>query len=84
MDETGSANAQLPQIGLPLRQYYLQADGVRFQRVLKDPADHARWVSVSRTGLDAVRQVASTSSFRHDYRRVFGNQEISIYLRQAG
>lgn len=30
LDETCSTNAQLPQIGLPLRQYYLQADGMRF------------------------------------------------------
>lgn len=84
LDETGSANAQLPQIGIPLRQYYLQADGVRFQRALRDPQAYARWVWVSSSGSDAVRPATRTTSFQRDYRRVYANPKITLYQRVEG
>ncbi|MDK9295398.1 hypothetical protein [Propionibacterium freudenreichii] len=81
LDETGSANAQLPQIGLPLRQYYLQADGARFQQALAQPEEHVRWVWVGSKGQDAVRTAAATTSFQRDYRPAFANAAITIYVR---
>jgi len=79
LDETAWTNAVLPQIGLPLVEYYLRADGVLFTEALADPAGHARWVWSSTTDGDQLAAVTGTTSFQHQYERVFANAQIQIF-----
>lgn len=44
IDETASGNAYLPEIGIPLREYYNRSTGDLFTKALKDPSRYVRWV----------------------------------------
>jgi hypothetical protein len=81
LDETAWTNAVLPQIGLPLAEYYLRADGTLFTEALADPAGHVRWVWASTTDGDQVAAVTGMANFQQQYERVFTNAQIQIFRR---
>lgn len=81
MDETVSANAVLPQIGIPLRHFYLQADDSSFRQALADPAAHTRWVWSSTSSSDKVAQVTREPDFSGHYEQVFRNSTTTIFRR---
>lgn len=84
LDETTWSNAVLPQIGLPLRDYYLRANDQYFTEAVADPTGHVRWVWASRSGSDQVTALIRTASFAADYQQVFANETIAIYYRIGG
>jgi len=83
MDETVSSNAVLPQIGIPLRDYYLRANDILFAQALAAPAEHARWVWASNNSADKVTAISKTAAFTAAYHQVFANTTITIYARNG-
>ncbi|MFZ1362580.1 MAG: hypothetical protein WAS05_06555 [Candidatus Nanopelagicales bacterium] len=47
MDETRGGNSILPEIGIPLNQYYNRATGELLDEALDRPTDHAEWLFVN-------------------------------------
>jgi len=90
MDENAGGNSLLPQIGIPLSNYYNVSTGSLFTEALQDPASHARWVEFSvpeknerqLPSTDAVYQaVANNSEFLSKYALVFEQGNYRIYRR---
>jgi len=84
IDETVWSNAVLPQIGIPLHEYYLRANDTLFAKALAQPAQHARWVWASNNSADQVTAVTKKSSFTAAYHQVFTNNTITVYARNGG
>lgn len=82
MDETISANAQLPEIGIPLRQFYLRADGDLFTQAMADPVGHARWIWVSSQDSDALHSLMTVQTVASHYDVAFSNRQITIFVRR--
>ncbi|PPF79228.1 hypothetical protein C5B96_13250 [Subtercola sp. Z020] len=91
MDESAAGSALLPQIGIPLVDYYNRSTGELFDEAIASPATHAKWVFVStadapelsETGVadlvyDAVKK---QPSFQTAYRVVFEEGDYRIYER---
>ncbi|SES01969.1 hypothetical protein SAMN05443377_13114 [Propionibacterium cyclohexanicum] len=81
MDETISANAQLPQIGIPLREFYLKADGSQFDEAVRNPMAHAQWIWLSSDRADALEPVMSEPAVRSHYRIAASNGDVTIFVR---
>ncbi|WP_415630912.1 ArnT family glycosyltransferase [Propionibacterium sp.] len=81
LDETINKNANLPQIGIPLRQFYIRADDTLFDQAVADPLGHARWIWMSSNQSDAVRQAMAPEEVRSHYRIAYRNEEITILVR---
>lgn len=84
LDETTWSNAVLPQIGIPLREFYLRANGDLFSQAVADPAAHVRWVWASRSATDEVTELTSTAAFSRSYRQAYANDQIVVYTRIGG
>ncbi len=84
LDETTWSNAVLPQIGIPLRDFYLRANDQYFIDALADPVGHVKWVWASNNSGDLVADLTKTSSFQANYRPAFANDTITIYTRIGG
>ncbi len=84
IDETVWSNAVLPHIGIPLREYYLQANGALFSAAVADPTGHVAWVWTSPDSNDPVTQLSRTPAFQAAYHVVYANPRITIYHRNGG
>ncbi|NRD09167.1 ArnT family glycosyltransferase [Rathayibacter agropyri] len=94
MDESAAGNALLPEIGIPLAEYYNRSTGELFDEALADPATHAKWVFVttadapelSETGVaDLVYDsLTRDSTFDTRYRPVFEQGIYVVYERLGG
>lgn len=94
MDESAAGNALLPEIGIPLAEYYNRSTGELFDEALADPATHAKWVFVttadapelSETGVaDLVYDsLTRDSTFDTRYRPVFEQGSYVVYERLGG
>jgi hypothetical protein len=83
IDETGSVNAHLPEIGIPLKNFYLRANGELFDLALADPTNHATWVWMSTSSSDRARELLGSSSFSANYQPVFSNSDITIFKKDT-
>lgn len=84
IDETVPRNHVLPLPGLTLREYYLRADGARFDAALADLAGHARWIWVSDDPGDLVaRAVAADQGFGARYGLAYAGGGTRLYRRTA-
>ena len=91
---TAAGNALLPEIGVPLAEYYNRSAGELFDEALAAPYTHAKWVFVttadapelSETGVADLVYDAITrdSSFDTRYRPVFAQGIYVIYERLGG
>lgn len=94
MDESAAGNALLPEIGIPISEYYNRSAGELFDEALAAPYTHAKWVFVttadapelSETGVADLVYDAITrdSSFDTRYRPVFEQGVYVIYERLGG
>ncbi|MCJ1698228.1 hypothetical protein MT356_00735 [Rathayibacter festucae] len=94
IDESAAGNALLPEIGVPLAEYYNRSAGELFDEALAAPYTHAKWVFVttadapelSETGVADLVYDAITrdSSFDTRYRPVFAQGIYVIYERLGG
>lgn len=94
MDESAAGNALLPEIGIPLAEYYNRSTGELFDEALADPVTHAKWVFVttadapelSETGVaDLVYDsLTRDSTFDTRYRPVFEQGIYVVYERLGG
>ncbi|MWV59240.1 ArnT family glycosyltransferase [Rathayibacter sp. VKM Ac-2754] len=94
IDESAAGNALLPEIGIPLSEYYNRSAGELFDEALAAPYTHAKWVFVttadapelSETGVADLVYDAITrdSSFDTRYRPVFSQGIYVIYERLGG
>ncbi|MDD2818431.1 MAG: hypothetical protein PHN51_06510 [Candidatus Nanopelagicales bacterium] len=90
MDENAGGNSLLPQIGIPLSEYFNVSTGSLFKDALKHPASHARWVEFIAPA-DSNRQSGSSDSvfsalannpeFLSQYALVFNQGNYRIYRR---
>lgn len=83
LDETTWSNAVLPQIGIPLREFYLRANDQLFTDALAAPAGHVRWVWASRGASDSVTALTKTAGFRSSFHEAYQNATIAIYVRNG-
>ncbi|MEF2977477.1 ArnT family glycosyltransferase [Subtercola sp. YIM 133946] len=91
MDESAAGSALLPEIGIPLVDYYNRSTGELFTQAIANPATHAKWVFVStadapelsETGVaDLVYDsIKKDPSFGASYRVVFDQGSYRIYER---
>jgi 4-amino-4-deoxy-L-arabinose transferase-like glycosyltransferase len=94
MDESAAGNAVLPQIGIPLREYFNRSTGEFFDEALRDPAGHARWIfytvaaAPSLSSAAVADQVYATlledPSVLAQYETVFSEGDIRILRRLDG
>ncbi|AZZ56625.1 ArnT family glycosyltransferase [Rathayibacter iranicus] len=94
MDESAAGNALLPEIGIPLAEFYNRSTGELFDEALAHPATHAKWVFVttadapelSETGVaDLVYDsLTRDSTFDTRYRPVFSRGNYVVYERLGG
>lgn len=83
LDETTWSNAVLPEIGIPLREFYLRANDQLFTEAVAAPTSHVRWVWTSRDASDPVVALTKTAGFRAAYREAYQNATIVIYVRNG-
>ncbi len=83
LDETTWSNAVLPEIGIPLREFYLRANDQLFADAVAAPARHVRWVWTSRNASDPVAALTKTAGFRAAYHPAYQNSTIVIYVRNG-
>jgi hypothetical protein len=91
MDESAAGSALLPQIGIPLVDYYNRSTGELFEEAIASPATHAKWVFVSTAEAPELSQtgvadlvydsVKKQPSFQTAYRVVFEEGDYRIYER---
>ena len=94
MDESAAGNAVLPQIGVPLREYFNRSTGEFFDEALRDPAGHARWIfytvadAPSLSSAAVADQVYATllenPAVLAQYELVFSEGDIRILRRLDG
>jgi hypothetical protein len=94
MDESAAGNALLPEIGVPISEYFNRSAGELFDEALAAPYTHAKWVFVttadapelSETGVADLVYDAITSdpSFDTRYRPVFQQGIYVVYERLGG
>jgi hypothetical protein len=84
IDVTVPSSNMLPLAGLPLREYYLRADGTLFDAALADPAGHARWIWVSDDPGDVVaRAVAADQGFGAHFELVYTGTGLRLYRQTS-
>ncbi|RFA22827.1 hypothetical protein B7R25_02725 [Subtercola boreus] len=91
MDESAAGSALLPEIGIPLVDYYNRSTGDLFTAAIASPATHAKWVFVSTADAPELSQtgvadlvydkIKNQSSFQTAYRVVFEKGDYRIYER---
>ncbi|WP_116412704.1 hypothetical protein [Subtercola boreus] len=91
MDESAAGSALLPEIGIPLVDYYNRSTGKLFTAAIADPVGHAKWVFVSTADAPELSQtgvadlvydaVKKQPSFETSYRVVFEEGDYRIYER---
>ncbi|UFS57892.1 hypothetical protein [Subtercola endophyticus] len=91
MDESAAGSALLPEIGIPLVDYYNRSTGDLFYQAIANPATHAKWVFVSTADAPELSQtgvadlvydaVKKDPSFTTMYRVVFDQGDYRIYER---
>ncbi|RFA07949.1 hypothetical protein B7R54_01010 [Subtercola boreus] len=94
MDESAAGSALLPEIGIPLVDYYNRSTGALFEEAIASPGTHAKWVFVSTADAPELSQtgvadlvydsVKDQPSFATSYRVVFEKGDYRIYERIWG
>lgn len=90
MDEAAAGNAILPEIGIPLGEYYNRSTGDLFTQALAKPAEHARWVFMTVPNPDeqqtgnanlVYEALADDPAFNAQYKLVFNDGLYRIFRK---
>lgn len=91
MDESAAGSAPLPEIGIPLADYYNRSTGDLFDQAIASPSTHAQWVFVSAAGASGLNETGVADlvwdalqddpAFATNYRLAFSEGTYSIFER---
>ena len=90
MDEAAAGNAILPEIGIPLGEYYNRSTGDLFTQALAKPSEYARWVFMTVPNPDeqqtgnanlVYKALANNPEFNAQYKLVFNDGLYRIFRK---